>query len=82
MPKKNFRRALESDNELAVAHMGLGLALIREGALSEGRQELELAAQLAPLVSLYRSYLGKAYYEEETGALASREYERAIELDP
>ncbi|MBE7525822.1 hypothetical protein HS096_05915 [candidate division WWE3 bacterium] len=38
--------------------------MIREGSLEAGRIKLEIAASLDPANSLIRSYLGKAYFEE------------------
>jgi len=45
--------------------LGLGLAKIREGELSEGSRDIEVAASLDPNNALVRSYLGKAYFEEK-----------------
>ncbi len=80
-----FASAREREPADPLPHLGAGLALIRQGRLSHGRQELEIAVLLDPSSSLLRSYLGKAYYEEnETGrdALASTEFELAREKDP
>ena len=41
--------------------------MIREGDLDAGRGELDIAVSLDPDNSLLRSYLGKAYYEENSG---------------
>jgi len=62
--------------------LGLGLAKIREGAVDEGTKEIETAASLDPNNSLIRSYLGKAYYEQNRDGLAETEYEQAKLLDP
>ena len=62
--------------------LGLGLAKIREGKLSEGRGEIEIAASLDPNNSLIRSYLGKAYYEEKRDKLAANQFAVAKDLDP
>jgi hypothetical protein len=40
--------------------------MIRDGRLVEGREQLEIAVALDPGSSLLRSYVGKAYYEENT----------------
>lgn len=80
--KGNFDKAIAIDQSFALPHLGLGLALIKEGALEGGRKELEDAVHLEPNVSLYRSYLGKAFFEEEREDVSGREYARAIELDP
>ncbi len=62
--------------------MGLGLAKIREGDVDEGTKEIETTASLDPNNSLIRSYLGKAYFEQKRGGLASTEFEQAKLLDP
>ena len=64
--------------------LGLGLAKIRDGELVAGREELEVAVALDPSNSLLRSYVGKAYYEENTqsrDSLAAAQYELAASLD-
>ncbi len=76
-----FTKALSINDSFAMAHLGKGLALIRGGDLKAGREELEIATQLAPNISLYRSYLGKAFYEEEKSELSENEYLKAMELD-
>jgi tetratricopeptide (TPR) repeat protein len=77
-----FRRAVKSDSGFALPLLGLGLAEIRQGDLEGGRILLEKAVLLDPTVSLYRSYLGKAYYEEERDGMDEHEFQRAIDLDP
>ena len=80
--RRAFERAIAKEPSLALAYLGLGLATIREGDLAGGRALLEEAVHLDPIVSLYRSYLAKAYFEEEKENLSAKEYARAIELDP
>src|SRR6266511_1786361 len=58
--KKAFKEAIRLDQGDPLPRLGLGLARIREGDLSGGREELEIAAVLDPANSLIRSYLGKA----------------------
>lgn len=77
-----FDRALALGDSSGLPHLGRGLALIRQNQLAEGRRELEIAAHLEPTESLFRSYLGKAFFEEKRDALAAREYELARLLDP
>ncbi len=77
-----FEKVVEKDANLAVARLGLGLAKINKGDVAGGRDQIKTAAFLEPQVSIYRSYLGKAYFEEENEKMAGQEYERAIELDP
>src|SRR5206468_7959373 len=72
----------ELDQADALSRLGLGLAKIREGDLTEGRKEVEIAASLNPNNSIVRSYLGKTYYEQKRIGLDAREYTIAKELDP
>jgi ferric-dicitrate binding protein FerR (iron transport regulator) len=77
-----FRSSVALNSSYALARLGLGLTQINSGDLAEGRGELEIAAALEPNVAIYRSYLGKAYFEENRSNMARHEYNRAIELDP
>ncbi|MCO6429974.1 MAG: TonB-dependent receptor [Deltaproteobacteria bacterium] len=77
-----FNRASTADPAAGLPYLGAGLALIRKGILADGRQSLEKAVLLEPQVSIYRSYLGKAFFEEEREGLAAAEYAKAISLDP
>lgn len=79
---ESFRRAIALDDAAGLPHLGLGLALIRQNKLADGRRELEMAVHLEPGDSLFRSYLGKAFFEEKRDRLAANEYELAKQLDP
>lgn len=79
---KMFQRAIAGDDASGLAHAGLGLALMRQGKVEAGRRELELAAHLEPTDANFRSYLGKAYFEEKRDRLATHEYGLARQLDP
>jgi len=80
--KDAFRRAIELDPADPLAHLGLGLARIREGDLEQGRESIEVAVALDSNRSILRSYLGKAYFEEKRIAIANEQYALAEELDP
>ncbi len=80
--KTMFSKAILLDQADPMPRLGMGLALIREGALEAGRIELEIAASLDPANSLIRSYLGKAYFEEKRYPLASTQFKLAKERDP
>ncbi|NMC61953.1 MAG: tetratricopeptide repeat protein, partial [SAR324 cluster bacterium] len=85
MPDKaieSFEKAILNDGISSLPLLGLGLAKINKGLLADGRRDIEKAAFLAPQVAIYRSYLGKAFFEEEREGLAGHEYDRAISLDP
>lgn len=77
-----FESAIIKDQSFALPRLGLGIAQINLGKLEEGRTQIEYAAQLEPTVAMYRSYLGKAYFEENNGEKSEKEFRRAIELDP
>lgn len=79
---QSFQTAIELDPSAPLPRLGLGLALIREGELHQGRRAIEIAAILDPGNALVRSYLGKAYSEERRDALADDQYAMAMELDP
>jgi tetratricopeptide (TPR) repeat protein len=81
----DFASAIDRDSFSSLPRLGLGLTKIRNGNLVAGRQGLEIAVALDPSNSLLRSYVGKAYYEENTHArdeLASIQLQAASELDP
>lgn len=83
--KLTFERAASIDQAAPLPRLGLCLALIREGKLGEGRQQLETAANMDPGNALIRSYLGKAYYEETRDQRAATQFalaKRFDELDP
>jgi tetratricopeptide (TPR) repeat protein len=78
----DFDSAIKSDTELGEPHLGLGLLRLRQGKINEGLLEMLTATLLEPKISLYQSYLGKAYhllkrYEEGLAVL-----ETAKRLDP
>lgn len=77
-----FERALAASPNDPLSHLGAGLALIANGQLEPGRTHIEQAVVLDPARALYRSYLGKAFFEEDREKLALGEYERAIQIDP
>ncbi len=79
---QSFGTAIEQDSHDPAARFGLGLTKIRQGDLTEGRDHIELAVTLDPNVSLYRSYLGRAYFEERRSDKALSQYGLAKERDP
>ncbi len=77
-----FVHAIARDSEDPLPRFGLGLAMIRDGALEEGRKNLEVAVGLDSGNALLRSYLGKAYFEEKRDPLDADQLQIAKELDP
>ena len=80
--RRAFNRAIELDPADPQPLFGLGLAIIRDGNLHEGRGKLEMALGLDSSNSLLRSYLGKAYFEEKRAPLDAKLLETAKRQDP
>lgn len=83
--REDFLNAIERDSSDPLPRLGLGLAIIRGGNLKAGREQIEIAVALDPTNSLIRSYVGKAYYEENTkerDKLAATQLGIAKQLDP
>lgn len=78
----SFDKARCADGLSPLAYLGLGLAAIRSGRLNDGIRQLEVAVAMDSKVSLYRSYLGKAYLETGDLRLAEKQLELAKKLDP
>jgi tetratricopeptide (TPR) repeat protein len=77
-----FDRAIAQDSTRGEPHLGKGLALFRRGKTEDGVKEIRIATLLEPKVSLYHSYLGKAFYEVKEEKLAEQQFALAKELDP
>jgi tetratricopeptide (TPR) repeat protein len=77
-----FESAAELESGAGLPQLGLGLVAAGRGELLEARSFFEKATVLEPSRALYRSYLGKAYFEADTYSGAKPELARAIELDP
>ncbi len=77
-----FQEAIAQDSTLGEPHLGLGLALFRRNKTEAAVEEMRKATLLEPKVSLYNSYLGKAYYEIKDDRLAQKYFEAAKQLDP
>lgn len=77
-----FGRAIEIDSMAPLGHLGLGLALLRGGDLRAGRQSLETAVALDPRRADLRTWLGRAYLEEDDREKARAQFDIAREEDP
>jgi tetratricopeptide (TPR) repeat protein len=77
-----FKKSIMLDSNAPLARLGRGLVLIRKNHLEAGRESLEIATLLNPSNALLRSYLGKAYYEENRFRLAKDQFQLAKALDP
>lgn len=78
----DFDVAAQEDLELAEPHLGLGLLHFRRQAVAQGLLEMLTATLLEPKVSLYQSYLGKAYSQAGRFAEGLGALETAKRLDP
>lgn len=76
-----FAQALGDRAHVAEATFGLAMSEISRGNLEHGREQLEKAVVMAPTRSLYRSYLAKAYFEQDLAKVSLAELERAATLD-
>src|SRR5262245_6473898 len=82
--RSSFDAAIDRESFSSLPRLGLGLAMIRDGKLVAGRKLIEIAVALDPSNSLLRSYVGKAYYEENTpdrDVLAATQFGMATALD-
>ena len=70
---RELRRAIELSSSLAMAHLHLGISLVRQGRLDEGLAELLKARELDPLSSVVARLAASGYYYK-------RDYVRALEL--
>ena len=62
--------------------MGMGIAHMRQGKKEEAALRILEATTLNPRISLYQSYLGKAFYEQHEFEQAFVALGTAKELDP
>jgi Flp pilus assembly protein TadD len=77
-----FEKAISLDSTLADPRLGLGLVRMRRGETFDATAELLFAATLEPRLSLYQSYLAKAFYELREFEQAFTALSVATELDP
>ncbi|MCK5189999.1 MAG: hypothetical protein KAR12_08080, partial [Methylococcales bacterium] len=78
-----FSKAIELSQADPLPRMGIGLAKIREGDLEAGGRNIEIAVNLDPNRAIFRSYLGKTYYEQKRSTkVVDQEFLIAKQLDP
>ncbi len=78
----SFEQALRLDSARSQPRLGLGLLEMRAGRSREGGLRIMEAATLDPQISLYQSYLAKAFYEQREIEQAFGALESAKQLDP
>lgn len=77
-----FDTAILRDPTLSEPRLGLGLVDIRQGRSDDAALHILQAVTIDPRISLYQSYLAKAYYEERRFEMAFDALDIAEELDP
>jgi tetratricopeptide (TPR) repeat protein len=77
-----FERAVELDGAFGNGWLGLGLIKIRQGDLEGGRIDLQTAATVEPVASIFHSYLGKAMSKDGRRIEAEKDLMFARQLDP
>ena len=80
--REAFEKAIAQDSTLGLPHLGLGLVLFRRNQTDAAMVEMRKATLLEPQVSLYNSYLGKAFYETKQDRQAQKYLDVAKQLDP
>lgn len=77
-----LQKAESLDATDPLAHFGKGLILIKQGQISDGRREIEIAVMLDPGNAELRSYLARAYQLEGRDTVATKSLDLAKRLDP
>lgn len=77
-----FDEAIALDPQAPLPRLGLGLLLIRRGRTAAGAWEIEKAVAHDPSRASLRTWLGRAYFEEELTAKAAEQFRLAKEADP
>jgi len=80
--EREFRRAIELDPNLAVAHKSYAEFLMHSGRSAEAIREMERARDLDPLSLITNTLIGFAYHNARQYNRAIEEYEKVIQLDP
>ena len=80
--RASFEQAVRLDGSFGNGWLGLGLTKTRRGDLAGGRADLQTAATVEPTISMFHSYLGKAFSMENKPLEARKDLELARKLDP
>lgn len=79
--EREFKRAIELNDDYAAAHQWYGWYLISEARLDEAQAEFKRAEQIDPL-SLYTNLTaGMAYFFSDQYDKAAAQYKKVIEMD-
>ena len=80
--EKEFKRAIEIDQNYPSAHQWYGEYLMDMGRSDEAIAELKRALELDPLSAVIYNSLGNAYRRDHPYDEAIAQYQKAIEIDP
>lgn len=78
----HFDTALREDSSLPLPYVGNALVAAQDRDYGSAQKNLSQAIQMDPSVAVYRSYLGKLFFEDENSPKALQEFDAAVELDP
>ncbi|MEY4669647.1 MAG: hypothetical protein RL518_2346 [Pseudomonadota bacterium] len=77
-----FESATRQDPSQSLPYLGSSLISAHNRDYSTAKDKLSQAVQLDPSVSVYRSYLGKLFFEDEQSPRALQEFDAAVAMDP
>jgi tetratricopeptide (TPR) repeat protein len=78
----HFDEALRMDSAQSLPYLGQALLKAKDRDYTDAKALLSQAIQQDPSSAVYRSYLGKLYFEDENTPKSLEEFEAAIALDP
>lgn len=76
-----FNSAIKEDPSQSLPYLGNALLDAQTRDYGAAKGNLSRAIQLDPSVAVYRSYLGKLFFEDESSPKAIEEFDAAIALD-
>jgi tetratricopeptide (TPR) repeat protein len=79
---ENLRKSVILKPKLTIAHLALGMNLLKMDKLSDCLLHLKRAAELSPENSLVHSSLGLAFSKSREFSQAKEAYQEALRIDP
>jgi len=77
-----FTSAMQEDPSQSLPYLGSSLISAHNRDYDTAKDKLSQAVQLDPSVAVYRSYLGKLFFEDEQSPKAIQEFDAAVAMDP
>ncbi len=77
-----FKKALETDPDYALAHYDYGLALIKKGQLDDAIAEFKSALEIRPAYAAAENDLGMAFSQKGQLDDAMAHFQKALEINP